>query len=91
MTKNDLIQELAVSEKIYLSTATKAVDGIIRILKEALVGGQQITLRGFGTLAPVKREQRSGIDFRTKEPIIVPAHTTVKFKPGNELRQMLNK
>lgn len=36
MEKVDLTQELAVSEKLHLSTAVKAVDGIIRILNEAL-------------------------------------------------------
>ncbi len=36
MTKNDLAREVAVSEKLHLSTAVKAVDGIIRVIKEAL-------------------------------------------------------
>lgn len=58
MKKVDLTQELAVSEKLHLSTAVKAVDGIIRILKEALVKGEEVTLRGFGTFAVVDVKER---------------------------------
>lgn len=56
MTKDDLTKELAVSEKLHLSTAVKAVDGIMRIVKDALAKGESVTLRGFGTIAPVMRE-----------------------------------
>lgn len=90
MTKNDLVRELAVSEKLHLSTAVKAVDGIVRIMKESLAKGEEITLRGFGTLTPVKREERNAIHFKTKEPIVVPAHRSVKFKISNELKNTLN-
>lgn len=90
MTKNELANELAVSEKLHLSTAVKAIDGIIRIMKDALEKGDEITLRGFGTLSPVKREERNAIHFKTKEPIIVPAHNSVKFKISKELKNILN-
>lgn len=90
MTKNDLVRELAVSEKLHLSTAVKAVDGAIRIMKGALAKGEEITLRGFGTLSPVKREARIANHFKTQEPIVVPAHTTVKFKISKELKTTLN-
>jgi len=90
MTKNELAKELAVSEKLCLSTAFKAVDGIIRVIKEALGKGEEVTLRGFGTLSVVKREERNAVHFKTKEPIVVPAHRSVKFKLSKELKELLN-
>lgn len=90
MTKNELAKELAVSEKLHLSTAVKAVDGIVRIIKDALAKGEEVTLRGFGTLSPVKREERNAIHFQTKEPIVIPAHNSVKFKISKELKSTLN-
>ncbi len=90
MTKNELVKELAVSEKLHLSTAVKAVEGVIRILKATLAKGEEITLRGFGTLSPVNREERTALHFQTKEPIVVPAHTSVKFKISKELKNTLN-
>lgn len=90
MTKNDLARELAVSEKLHLSTAVKAVDGIIRILKESLTKGDDVSLRGFGTLAVVQREERPARHFSTGEHITIPAHRTVKFKISNELKDAIN-
>ena len=90
MTKNDLAREVAVSEKLYLSTAIKAVDGVIRVIKEALAKGEEVTLRGFGTLSVVQREERNAVHFKTKEPIVVPAHRSVKFRISKELKKLLN-
>ena len=90
MTKNDLVRELAVSEKLHLSTAVKAVDGIVRIFKETLAKGEDITLRGFGTLAVVNCNERTARHFQTGEPITIPAHRTVKLKLGNELKEAIN-
>lgn len=90
MTKNDLAKKVAVSEKLYLSTAFKAVDGVFRVIKEALAKGEEVTLRGFGTLSVVQRDERNAVHFKTKEPIVVPAHNTVKFRISKELKELLN-
>lgn len=90
MRKNELTQELSVSEGLLLSTAVKAVDGVIRIIKETLAKGEEITLRGFGTLSVVDVKERPAVHFKTKEQIIVPAHRSVKFRLSKELKEMLN-
>lgn len=90
MKRNDLAKELAVSERLPLSTAMKAVDGIVRILKETLGKGETITLRGFATLAVIQRDERNAVHFKTKEPILIPAHRTVKLKVSNQLKKHLN-
>ena len=90
MTKNDLAREVSVSEKLHLSTAVKAVDGIFRVIKETLAKGEEVTLRGFGTLSVVQREERNAVHFKTKEPIVVPAHRSVKFRISKELKEQLN-
>ena len=90
MTKNDLAREVAVSEKLHLSTAVKAVDGIFRVIKETLAKGEEVTLRGFGTLSVIQREERNAVHFKTKEPIVVPAHRSVKFRISKELKEQLN-
>ena len=90
MNKNQLAKELAVSEKIHLSTAFKAVDGALRIIKQTLAKGEDVSLRGFGTLSPVQREERPGVNFVTKEPITLPAHRSVRFKISQELKNLMN-
>lgn len=90
MTKNDLAKEVAVSENLHLSTAVKAIDGALRVIKEALAKGEEITLRGFGTLSVVQCKERKAVHFATKEQIVVPAHRTVKLRPGKDLKKLLN-
>lgn len=91
MTKTQLTTELAVSEKIHLSTAYKAVDGILRIIGMALAAGEDVTIRGFGILTVVNREERMARNPRTGDEVAVPAHRTVKFRPSKELKETLNK
>ena len=90
MTKNDLVKELAVSERLTLTTATKAVDGAIRIIKENLCKGEDLFLRGFGTMAVVDCAEKTGRNISTGEPVIIPAHKSVRFKISKELKQSLN-
>lgn len=90
MTKNELAKEVAVSEKLCLSTAFKAVDGILRVIKETLAKGEEVNIRGFGTLSVVECAERNAVHFKTKEPIVVPAHRSVKLRISKELKKLLN-
>lgn len=90
MRKNELAKELAVSENLLLSTAVKAVDGVIRIIKETLAKGEDVTLRGFGTLTVVQCPERNAVHFKTKEPIVIPAHRSVRIRVSKELKGLLN-
>lgn len=47
MNKNMLAKEVAVSEKVTLTTAFKTVDGALRIIAETLAKGESVNLRGF--------------------------------------------
>lgn len=90
MIKTELAQQLASSEGLPLSTALKAVDGLLRVITQTLASGQAITLRGFGTLTPVTRRQRNALHFKTKKPITIPAHTSVKLRISKQLIKLLN-
>lgn len=90
MTKHQLENELATSAKLPLSTAVRAIDGLIRITKEKLAEGEEISIRGFGTLSVVHREERIGRNPQTGEEKPIPAHRTVKFKISKEFKETLN-
>ncbi|MDE5871176.1 MAG: HU family DNA-binding protein [Muribaculaceae bacterium] len=91
MNKNQLAHKLAVSERLPLSTAFKAVDGIIRIIGETLARGEEMAVRCFGIFSPVERAERPARNPHTQEKVMVPAHRTVKFRPSKELKEMLNR
>ena len=91
MNKNMLAKEVAVSEKVTLSTACKTVDGALRIIAETLAKGESIQLRGFGSFAVVNKPERIVKDIKTGKPITVPAHKSVRFKTSKETVIKLNK
>lgn len=90
MKKQDLIDHLTYNCGLRGNSAIHAVNGVIEAVAAALARGEDVSLRGLGTLSVVQREARDGINFRTKEPIVVPAHKAVKFKPCRELKEQLN-
>lgn len=90
MTKQDIIEHLTHNCGLHRSSAIAAVNGVIDAMTTSLKSGNDITIRGFGTLSPVKRGSRNAIHFNSKQPIVIPAHTSVKFKISKELKNTLN-
>ena len=91
MNKNMLAKEVAVSEKVTLSTALKTVDGVLRVIAETLAKGESIQLRGFGSFVVVNKSERKVNDIKTGKSITIPAHKSVRFKPSKETLTKLNK
>lgn len=90
MNKHQLENELATSAKLPLSTAVRAIDGLIRIAKEKLAEGEEISIRGFGSLSVVNRDERKGRNPQTGEEKTIPAHRSVKFRLSKEFKETLN-
>lgn len=90
MTKNELAKEVAVSEKLHLSTTFQAVDGILRVIKQTLAKGEPVIIRGFGTFQPIKVAEHAARNPRTSEPITIPAHKSVRFRVSKDLVRSLN-
>lgn len=89
MNKADLVNEVAkvVSTK---KEAQAAVDSMIDAVTDALSSGDSVTLVGFGTFKPVKREARTGRNPQTGAPINIKARNVPKFTPGKALKDALN-
>jgi integration host factor subunit beta len=56
----------------------------------SLKEGEKIELRGFGSFRIRHRGPRLGRNPKTGERVEVPAKRIPYFKPGKELREMLN-
>lgn len=89
MTKYELAQELALTQELPLSTAIKTVEGVIRIIKDQLVKGNEITLRGFATICTANRKASVAHDFATGKSMKLAATRVVKIKPSKELKAAL--
>ncbi|MGB0682769.1 MAG: HU family DNA-binding protein [Magnetovibrionaceae bacterium] len=90
MNKNELVA--AVSDKSDLSKAdaTKAVDAVFDAITDALKGGEEVRLVGFGTFAVSERAATTGRNPRTGETIQIAASKQPKFKAGKGLKDAVN-
>lgn len=85
MNKSELINAIAEKSQLTKADAKRALEAAIETVSEALAKEDKVTLIGFGTFSVAKKEERSGINPRTKETIVIPARKAIKFKAGSEL------
>jgi len=71
--------------------AKQAVDVLFETLAEAIVEGERIEIRGFGSWEVKRTNARPRArNPRTGEEVYVPARRKVGFKPGKILRDALS-
>lgn len=91
MNKSELIDAMAADAGITKAQAKEALDSFTNNVTEVLKSKQKISLVGFGTFSTSERSAREGINPQTKEKIQIAAKTVVKFKPGAQLSEIVNK
>ena len=91
MTKSELIAQLAGRfSQLGAKDADVAVKVILDALSDALVRGDRIEIRGFGSFALNYRPPRTGRNPKSGEKVSVPAKWVPHFKAGKELRERVD-
>lgn len=91
MTKSELISSLATRfPQLMVKDAEIIVKTILDSLTTALVEGQRIEIRGFGSFAVNVRSPRMGRNPRSGEKVMVQEKRVPHFKAGKELRERVN-
>ena len=91
MTKAELVDEIAQKADLTRKHSEVIVDAVFSSIVEALQGGDKIELRGFGSFRVRHRASRTGRNPKTGEGVVVPAKKVPYFKPGKELRELINR
>ena len=91
MIKADLINRIAREMDIPKQEAEEGVNLFFRSIKDAILKGEEIEIRGFGSFRFRKRTSRSGRNPRTGAPVKVPPKRVLYFKPSKLLKEMINK
>src|SRR5438045_8556278 len=91
MMKADLMDELARVVQLTKKQAETIVNIIFDSIVESLRTGQKIELRGFGSFRLRSRKSRTGRNPKTGEKVDVPSKKIPYFKPGKELKELINK
>lgn len=85
MNKTDLTNEIAAKAGLNKVDAKAALNACLESIAQALANDDKVQLIGFGTFSVVEKPERTGLNPRTKEKIVIPARKAVKFKPAAEL------
>lgn len=86
MNKTDLINYVAIETGLNKVSATDAVEATLDVITSALIGGDSVSLVGFGSFSVVARAARTARNPRTGEPIEVAASKAPKFKAAKALK-----
>ena len=90
MTKAELVEEVARTAQITKKHAELIVDTVFESIVNSLKDGDKIELRGFGSFRIRQRGPRIGRNPKTGARVEVPSKRIPYFKPGKELKELLN-
>ena len=90
MNKAEFVDAVAAKADMPKQDAASAVDAVLDSLTDALKGGDQVTLIGFGTFLVRERDARTGRNPRTGEEIQIAASKMPSFKAGKALKDAVN-
>lgn len=90
MTRSELIEKLAEAKNINPVVAEQAVLTMIEAMKDTLVAGDRIEIRGFGSFEIREYSGRtSARNPKSGAPIVVAPRKAPFFKAGKEMRDKL--
>jgi integration host factor subunit beta len=90
MTKADLVDEVIRVSSLSKKQAEAIVNTVFDSIVEALQQDDKIELRGFGSFRVRRRRSRQGRNPTTGDRVAVPAKRIPYFKPGKELKDLIN-
>ncbi len=90
MTKAELVDDVARNSDLSKKDAEVIVQTVLDSIVESLKSGEKVELRGFGSFRLRERASRQGRNPKTGEKVHVPAKRVPYFKPGKELKELIN-
>jgi integration host factor subunit beta len=90
MTKAELVEDVARAAELTKKDAERLVEIVFESIVETLNSGEKIELRGFGSFRVRERGARRGRNPKTGDPVDIPAKRVPYFKPGKELKELIN-
>jgi len=90
MTKADLVEKIANQVELSKKDSEIVVNTVFRSIIGALANGDKVELRGFGSFRTRAREFRIGRNPKTGDRVEVPKKKVPFFKPGKNLKKLVN-
>ena len=85
MSKSDMIERVAHQSGKSVKETSEVVNATLETIREALKGGDEVRLTGFGAFGVRTRAAHTGVNLQTRAKIRVPAKQHVRFSVGKGL------
>ena len=88
ITKAELIEALHESSTLNRKEIHILIDSLFEEIKNAVLGGKTVELRGFGTFeVKLRKGRKRARNPKTGEIVSVDDHGVAAFRPGRELKK----
>lgn len=82
MTKADIVARIAQQTGVEKAVAMTVVEAFMGTVKDSMVAGDEVFLRGFGSFIIKKRAKKVARNISKNTTIVIPAHSVPAFKPA---------
>ena len=82
MTKADIVNEIAKSTGVEKIQVQAIVEAFMESVKGAMINGENVYLRGFGSFIIKKRAMKVARNISKNTTITIPEHNIPAFKPA---------
>lgn len=86
MTKAEMVREIADKTGVEKQVVMQIVDGVMESIRNAMINGEEVFLRGFGSFIIKRRAQKTARNISKNTTIVIPAHNIPAFKPSKSFR-----
>lgn len=82
MTKADIVARIAQQTGVEKAVAMTVVEAFMETVKDSMVAGDEVFLRGFGSFIIKRRAKKVARNISKNTTIVIPAHSVPAFKPA---------
>ncbi|MFM2101684.1 MAG: hypothetical protein RIR05_670 [Bacteroidota bacterium] len=91
MTKADIVNEISEKTGIEKLVVQTAVESFMKTVRNSMIEGKNVYLRGFGTFVVKKRAEKIGRDISKNTTVVIPAHYIPAFKASKTFTERVKK
>ena len=89
MNKTELVEEIGQRTDSSKAQAQRYTETLEKVLTEALKGGEEVQITGFGKFYVREQKAREGVNPQTRERMRIPAQKVPAFSAGQGFKQAL--
>jgi DNA-binding protein HU-beta len=82
MTKAEIVADIANKTGIEKVAVQAVVESFMESVKDTMINGENVYLRGFGSFIIKKRAEKTGRNISKNTTIVIPEHKIPAFKPA---------